>query len=114
MLVRQSDEAGGERGVALKQGDKATGPRGRVSRDDVAEVAAAALESPAAARKTFEARSELRGGAPDVDGGPPGSEASFSSLQACAPLPTAAPPGPGRDPYVPEVYIAAAEAYRRV
>eukprot|EP00741_Cyanophora_paradoxa_P001526 tig00000492_g1477.t1 len=88
--VGLGDEAGGERGVELKQGDKATG---RVSRDDVAEVAAAALESPAAARKTFEVA--------NYAGAPPTAarlEAAFSSLQAD----------------VPEVYIAAAEAYRRV
>ena len=50
-----TDDPGGQTGVALQQGDEGSG---RISRADVAAVMIAALDNPAALRKTFEVISD--------------------------------------------------------
>lgn len=50
-----TDDPGGQTGIALQQGDEGSG---RISRADVAAVMIAALDNPAALRKTFEVISD--------------------------------------------------------
>jgi uncharacterized protein YbjT (DUF2867 family) len=67
-----TDKPGGQNGVRLEQGDRGTG---FIPRADVARVCVAALKSPAARNRTFEAYSAASG--PDMDW-----DATFGQLAA--------------------------------